>query len=322
MLITDFLNSDEWDAPFFKRLANNDTAAARGHQGGMVVTQDLRSFFPDLPGRTSARTPTIDRTLWAEMFVGIRQVAHGPLRYQFQTWGGTRSPESRITEGFGPLHRRAQGGDILIFQRRSDSVDHFRLVLIKRGTRIFREVENIVGTRNRGVVFEGEQPVTTVALQTAVRELGDLAQQPFMLVQPIARVELRQMRVARSSVFPLLVRQQYSFRCCVSGTFIQTPDHVYEVEAAHVVPVTSGGTDDIRNGLALSRTLHWAFDRGLFGITPERIVYIPRQVRQMAENLFLRQFAGVPVAPARSERFNVHEEALSWHRDHVVSNWE
>jgi putative restriction endonuclease len=319
MSIAEFLISDEWDSPFFKRLANNDTAAAPGHQGGMVITQDLRQFFPTLEGRISRGTPTIDRTIWAEMFLGLKQVAHGSLRYQFQTWGGRRSPESRITEGFAPLHRLARGGDILIFQRRADSVDFFRLILVRKGTRAFRETENIIGSRLRGHFFEGQSPITADELEAAVVEIEELADQSFSLTKPVQRVESRQLRVARSSVFPLLVRQEYNFRCCVSDVRIETPYQIYEVEAAHVVPVTLGGTDDVRNGLSLSRTLHWAFDRGLFGIKEDGTVYIPRRVSRMEGNDFVKQFAGKGIAVTRTEKFRVHDAALCWHRENVVA---
>jgi putative restriction endonuclease len=320
--LAEFLITDEWDAPFFKRLANNDTAAAPGHQGGMVITQDLRQFFPTLEGRTSRSIPTIDRTIWAEMFRGLRQIAHGSLRYQVQTWGGKRSPESRITEGFGPIHRLARGGDILIFQRRSDSIDFFRLILIRQGTRNYRELETIVGSRLRGPLYEDQAPVNTVQLQSAVQEVEALADQPFVVTKSVQRIESRQLRVARSSVFPLLVRQEYGFRCCVSGVQIESPSHVYEVEAAHVVPVTQGGSDDVRNGLALSRSLHWAFDRGLFGIKTDRTIYIPRRVNNMEGNRFLTQFAGKPMASAQTDRLRVHDDALRWHRENVVAQFD
>ena len=320
--LVDFLISDEWDSPFFKRLANNDTAAAPGHQGGMVITKDLRQFFPALEGRTSSRSPTVDRTLWAEMYLGLKQVAHGSLRYQFQTWGGRRPPESRITDGLNPLHRLARGGDILIFQRRADSIDAFRLILAKSGTKTLREVEDLIGTRSRGPLFEDQQPVTAVQLESAVEEIEELANQSFRLTDAVRRVESHQLRVARSSVFPLLVKQEYNFRCCVSGICIEAPYQIYEIEAAHVVPVTQGGTDDVRNGLSMSRTLHWAFDRGLFGIKEDRTVYLPRRISRMEGNEFLKQFIGKSIAPAQTDRFCVHDDALDWHRRSVVAKWD
>jgi putative restriction endonuclease len=37
-----------FDRPMFKRLAPNDTGAAPGHQGGIVIPKDLGPYFPDL----------------------------------------------------------------------------------------------------------------------------------------------------------------------------------------------------------------------------------------------------------------------------------
>lgn len=39
-----------------------------------------------------------------------------------------------------------------------------------------------------------------------------------------------------------------------------------EVQAAHIRPVEHRGPDSIRNGIALSGTMHWMFDRGLISI--------------------------------------------------------
>jgi predicted restriction endonuclease len=40
-----------------------------------------------------------------------------------------------------------------------------------------------------------------------------------------------------------------------------------EAEAAHIIGKEVSGTDDPRIGLALSRSMHWAFDNGLFTLT-------------------------------------------------------
>jgi putative restriction endonuclease len=321
--LLDFLASEEWDAPFFKRLARNDTAEARGHQAGMVLPKDLREFFPALDERRiSARHPTIDRNIRVGMFTGVKQIATGVVRYQFQTWGGTRSPESRITDGFAPIHRRARGGDILLFQRSAEALDQFRFILIRQGTRAYTEVNRLVGDRPRGPLFAENPPVTQNQLVAAANELEQLAIQPFSLTVERTRVETRQSRVARSSVFPVLVGREYDWRCCVSGIEIQTPYRLHEVEAAHVVPVTEGGADDVRNGLSLSRTLHWAFDRGLFGIAPDRTVHVARRVMSGTANEFLKQFHGRSIDEARTDDLRAHADALDWHLRHRVRQWE
>lgn len=322
--IREFLSSEEWDTPFFKRLAHNDTARASGHQAGIVVPIELRKFFPILDEkRTSARSPTIDRNLRAEMYLSSKQIGHAIVRYQFQTWGGTRSPESRITGSLLPITRRATAGDLLLFQRSADTLDHFRLILIRKTARDFSAVDAVTDGRRWGPLFAEDRPVTQVELEQASKELETLADEPFELVKrTVVRTETRQSRIARSSVFPAYVRREYKWRCCISGIYIATPTSVYEVEAAHVVPVSEGGTDDIRNGLSMTKTLHWAFDQGLFGIGADRKIYLPRRVKSMRDNTFLKEFEGKIITEAATTKLRVHQDALRWHAQNRVNRWE
>ncbi len=48
------------------------------------------------------------------------------------------------------------------------------------------------------------------------------------------------------------------------------------LDAAHVIPVEDGGTDDQRNGLLLNAGLHPAFDAGLWAIEPESLQVVTR----------------------------------------------
>ena len=324
MNMREFLVSPEWDAAFFKRLAHNDTGRAVGHQGGLVLPKDLRKFLPTLDeAATSSSTPTTERYLRAEMFLGTVRLRDSAVRYQFQTWGGTRSAESRITDGFGPLRDRATEGDFLVFQRRADALDQFRLILVKQGTPEFAEVDKWVKGRKWGALFVDDSPVTQPELSAARNEIAALSTQPFQLVKTeIARVESRQSRIARSSAFRESVRVEYERRCAVSSIDIATPGFLYEVESAHVVPVSEGGTDDVRNGLALAQTLHWAFDRGLFGVRPDRRIYIPRRVKGMTANAFLKQFENKTITEAKHSALQVHTDAFAWHFEHRVKQWD
>jgi putative restriction endonuclease len=91
MNIKEFFLNEDWDVPFFKRLAHNDTGQAVGHQGGIVLPKDLRQFFPTLDkAQTSAATPTTDRSLRVELYLATGRVAEATVRYQIQTWGGIR----------------------------------------------------------------------------------------------------------------------------------------------------------------------------------------------------------------------------------------
>lgn len=76
--------SPDWDLPFLKVLANNDTSAASGHQGGIVIPMNLRPFFPGLSENTSPLNPTTDKRIEADLFVENRFLASVSTRYQFQ----------------------------------------------------------------------------------------------------------------------------------------------------------------------------------------------------------------------------------------------
>jgi putative restriction endonuclease len=290
----------------------------------MVLPKDLRQFLPSLDeASTSEISPTTDRYLRVEMFVGTSHLVDGVIRYQFQTWGGTRSAESRITEGFQPLYHRAVEGDLIVFQRHADVMDRFRLLLIKQGTSEFAEMEQFVAGRRWGSLFETNSPVTQRIMFAAATELTSLIQQPFQVIRPnVPRVETRQSRIARSSVFRECVRREYARRCAVSGISLATPTSLHEVESAHIVPISEGGLDDIRNGFTLTQTLHWAFDRGLFGVLPNRTIYVPRRVKTMTENAFIKNFEGKRIAEANTKNLQVHEDAFSWHMAHPVRQWD
>lgn len=67
----------------------------------------------------------------------------------------------------------------------------------------------------------------------------------------------------------------YGPRCACSGLVVGVRDgSEHEVEVCHVMSVKLGGPDDIRNVFPLIRTLHFAFDRGLFTIRPNRKILL------------------------------------------------
>lgn len=116
MNLQNFLTDPKWDMPFFKKLPKNDTGDAPGHQGGLVVPKDLRIYFPKLIGDTTSDRPTIDHNIKALLYDGTKKVGCVGTRYQFQTWGGTRSPESRLTGNLGTIRNLAKADDIMVIQ--------------------------------------------------------------------------------------------------------------------------------------------------------------------------------------------------------------
>src|SRR5205085_12325102 len=106
--------------------------------------------------------------------------------------------------------------------------------------------------------------------------------------------------------------------CAVSTIGLATRS-VSEAQAAHVVPLGRGGADEPRNGLTLTSTLHWAFDRGLFSISDERRVIVPVRVRSISSNDWLIQFHDRAIVEARTSSLRTASDAFEWHRQNVMS---
>ena len=99
-------------------------------------------------------------------------------------------------------------------------------------------------------------------------------------------VEMTVSRPFRDRAFMRAVRAAYDNRCAISGIRLINGGGRPEVQAAHIKPVASNGPDSIRNGLALSGTLHWLFDRGLVSVSDDHEIlvaekHVPDQVMRM-----------------------------------------
>ncbi|MBF9032781.1 HNH endonuclease [Rhodobacterales bacterium HKCCE2091] len=124
-------------------------------------------------------------------------------------------------------------------------------------------------------------------------------------------------RPYRDVAFRRKVRETYGYRCAVSGLRLRNGGGRPEVQAAHIRPVDQLGSDSVRNGLALSGTLHWMFDRGLITVAEDN-----RSVL-VSENKVPGDVVERLIGPERSlflpqdQRDWPHPENLKWHRENV-----
>lgn len=119
--------------------------------------------------------------------------------------------------------------------------------------------------------------------ESALENLG-FEEPEIDFVRPI--IEMTVARPFRDRAFKTAVRSAYENRCAVTGLRLINGGGRPEVQAAHIKPVSENGPDSIRNGLALSGTFHWLFDRGLISISDDyRILVnekkVPDQARMM-----------------------------------------
>lgn len=140
------------------------------------------------------------------------------------------------------------------------------------------------------------------------------AEAPVSFDEPRSRVSLLTSRVLRDRVFRSLVLRAYDERCAVTGLKLINGGGRAEVNAAHIRPVEANGPDTVNNGIALSGTAHWMFDRGLISLADDLGILISRKVNDVGGlRSFINQ-TGVAFAPRRPQD-RPHRGFLAWHRN-------
>lgn len=143
----------------------------------------------------------------------------------------------------------------------------------------------------------------------------DEGQSAFVYEQERERVAAMTTRVVRDRVFRRVVLHAYGERCAVTGLKLINGGGRAEVAAAHIRPVEQNGPDIINNGVALSGTAHWMFDRGLIGFSDELDIIISRQVNDRDGVDSLINNTGRLIGPLLA-RDRPHPAFLRWHREH------
>lgn len=118
-------------------------------------------------------------------------------------------------------------------------------------------------------------------------------------------------RPFRDRKFRLHIRKLYDRTCSFTGLRLINGKGRPEVEACHIIPVEDGGNDSVQNGIALSGTVHWMFDRGLLSLSDDYDILPSRQLNHDVAHLLYKDMkARVPANPAHRP----HPHYLDWHR--------
>jgi putative restriction endonuclease len=156
--------------------------------------------------------------------------------------------------------------------------------------------------------ISGYEPVRT---NLADFGFSDTEQAPYE--RPIVQSLIS--RPFREESFRRHVRLAYDNRCAVTGLRLINGGGRPEVQAAHIMPVASNGPDSIRNGLALSGTVHWLFDRGLISIADDLSLIAPPKLIPDALAGLVQH--GKPLLTPRDEAALPHRSFIEHHRNHV-----
>ena len=90
-------------------------------------------------------------------------------------------------------------------------------------------------------------------------------------------------------------------------------------DAAHIIPFSLSYNDDIRNGISLCKSHHWAFDTGLISVNEAyEVIVSPSMTEQGPTESMLTQLRNKRIWLPRGEKHRPAQDALTWHRMRVL----
>jgi putative restriction endonuclease len=137
-------------------------------------------------------------------------------------------------------------------------------------------------------------------------------QEPFL--GAIDRATVLASRKVRDRQFRKRVLDVYECRCALTGMQLINGGGRAETQAAHIMSVEAGGPDTVANGIALSGTVHWMFDRGLISLSDAGDILLSSKINDVAGVEKLIYPDRRARLPANEDR--PHPRYLAWHREY------
>lgn len=137
-------------------------------------------------------------------------------------------------------------------------------------------------------------------------------QAPYELEQD--RVQMLTKRTVRDRIFRTRVLKAYDRRCAFTGFQFINGGGRAEVEAAHIKSVGARGPDVVQNGLALSGTVHWMFDRGLLTVADDASIILSNHINDVDGVRKILRPTGRACFPD-DPRDHPDSAFLCWHRE-------
>lgn len=121
----------------------------------------------------------------------------------------------------------------------------------------------------------------------------------------------------RDARFAFEVLPAYDFTCALTGYRMVAEDGTTILDAAHIHSFSKGGPCSVRNGLALSKTAHWLFDRGFWSLSDDLHVLVKKKVFHETGglDLLLKPKDGNPLEKLPALNNRPDPGYLAWHRD-------
>jgi len=127
----------------------------------------------------------------------------------------------------------------------------------------------------------------------------------------------------RDRLFRIRIQNAYQHRCAFTGLVLKNPNDHTAIDCAHIRAWSDSHDDSVRNGMALSKLSHWAYDAGLITVNEDFTIKVANFVRsdQHEEVQHLLALHGQPIHLPKDPRFHPNPDGFAWHRENRFNVW-
>lgn len=152
----------------------------------------------------------------------------------------------------------------------------------------------------------------TVVIPQEVMKEAVIQQQEVLASESQGVEETRGASLFGPDSFRDFVLLAYGYKCAITGKVIKHKN-LSNLEAAHIQPKAQAGTFLPCNGIALSRDMHWAFDKGFISINDDFTI----KVHDVMKDSILKEYAGKPIFIPVDPYFQPEKKFLKHHREKI-----
>lgn len=149
------------------------------------------------------------------------------------------------------------------------------------------------------------------------QQLIQAAQHPFSMQRDVASLQTE--TPVRSAGFRKAIMKIYDYMCAICELNIRALSGESVTDAAHIIPFSVSYSDDIRNGISLCKSHHWAFDAGLISVNEAyEVIVSPSMTEQGPTASMLTELRNRPIWLPNETEHHPAQDALTWHREEVM----
>lgn len=222
--------------------------------------------------------------------------------------------------------------DVIVFQRLIDSSDNddvvYTLSRFREGDSHYNEISKLLENnraRKQGfhALYNGsidfisvpdianiDVEVSDKAIQLGENETTDLLEADDESTMGAG--------IFNSVLFRNFVMNAYEYKCAITKKVIRFGNLV-NLEAAHIKPQAHSGTFLPCNGIAMSRDMHFAFDKGFFTIDKNMEVVVHDNLKGTE---FYEEYNGTKIFLPKVQYFRPNENYLQYHHDVIFGSFK